>query len=396
MSAERSEMLTLIIRAVESGVLRKLVLSKPNEGAPAPKQNGKLCLHRRERVLVLESAFEGGRVAQKLYPRALLQSELPALLAAYGQINLLTSTGEAELRTSKKGKVTLIGGGALSAKLAGGELLRYDMPIDREKKRILQGREPFLCALGISDKNGRVHDKRQAKFRQINRFLEYVETVYGELPQDGKLTVYDLCCGKSYLSFALYHYLTAIKERETEMICVDLKQDVMDDCAAIAATCGFAGMRFICGDVRRAVPQGSPDMVISLHACDIATDIVLEVAVSLEARVILSTPCCHRYISGRIHCAPLAFVTNYPQLRGKLCEALTDGLRLMRLEAAGYAVTAAELTDPENTPKNTLLRAVRRPDFDKNGSEARAKLDAYYRARAYVLGEGIAAYPEEI
>lgn len=398
MSAERNEMLALIARAVEGGILRKLVLSKPGQGAPAPRQSGKLCLHRGTRVLVMESAFPSGRVSQKLYPPEALAAELPVVLAAYGQINLMTSAGAAELRTSKKGKTALIGGGALAAKMAGENagLLRYDLPIDREKKRILQGDEPFLLALGISDKSGRVHDKRQAKFRQINRFLEYVETVYGDLPQDGPLTVYDLCCGKSYLSFALYHYLTAIRGREALMTCVDLKQDVMDDCAAIAARCGFSGMRFICGDVRHAVPQGAPDMVISLHACDVATDIVLEVAMRLGARVILSTPCCHRYLSKHIVCGPLAFVTDHPQLSGKLCEALTDGLRLLRLEMNGYAVTAAELTDPENTPKNTLLRAVRRPGFDPTGNEAQAKKETYQAMRAYLLGANAPAYPEEL
>ena len=397
MSDERARMLALISQATESGVLRKLVLSKPAADAPAPKQNGKICLYRGERALVLESAFDGGRVAQKLYTTATMAEELPPVLAAYGQINLLTSAGEAELRTSKKGKVALLGEGALSARMAGGgEFLRFDMPIDREKKRILTGNEPFLAALGITGKDGRVHDKRQAKFRQINRFLEQVEDVYSALPKDGVLTVYDLCCGKSYLSFALYHYLTAVMARKVDMICVDLKQDVMNDCAAIAREAGFAGMSFICGDVRRAVPPGTPDLVISLHACDIATDIVLEVAMARGAKVILSTPCCHRYISKRIDCAPLAFVTAHPQLRGKLCEALTDGLRLLRLEVNGYAVTACELTDPENTPKNTLLRAIRRRDFDPTGSEALAKKAVYEQTRAFLLGEGVAAYPEEI
>ena len=397
MSDERTRILALIRQATESGVLRKLVLSKPTADAPAPKQNGKVCLYRGVRALMLESAFTGGRVAQKLYTVKTIDEELSPVLAAYGQINLLTSAGEAELRTSKKGKVTLLGEGALSARMAGGgELLRFDMPIDREKKHILTGDEPFLAALGITGKDGRVHDKRQAKFRQINRFLEQVEDVYSALPKDGSLTVYDLCCGKSYLSFALYHYLTAIRGRAVEMICVDLKQDVMADCEAIAKAAGFAGMSFICGDVRRAVPPGTPDLVISLHACDIATDIVLEVAMARGARVILSTPCCHRYISKKINCAPLSFVTEHPQLRGKLCEALTDGLRLLRLEMNGYAVTCCELTDPENTPKNTLLRAIRRQDFDPAGSEALAKKAAYERTRSFLLGDGTVAYSEEI
>jgi SAM-dependent methyltransferase len=276
------------------------------------------------------------------------------------------------------------------------EFARFDLPIDREKKHILTGQEPFLTALGISDKNGRVHDKRQAKFRQINRFLEHVESIYTALPSEGVLTVYDLCCGKSYLSFAVYYYLTAVKGRALRMTGVDLKQDVVDDCNKIAATCGFTGMTFLSGDVRTAVPHGKPDMVISLHACDIATDIVLDRAMALHADVILSTPCCHRYLSNRLFCGPLDFVAKHPQLRGKLCEALTDGLRLLRLDMNGYDVMATELTDPENTPKNTLLRAVRRRSFDASSSAAQEKRAIYQQTLSYLLGDAAAHYLEEI
>ncbi len=394
---ERTGMLSLIRAAAEGGVLRKLVLSKPTRDTVAPRQNGKLCLRKNERVLLLESCYEGGRVSQKLYPLSTLEDELPAVLEHYGQINLITSAGDAELRTSKKGKATLIGG-ALGARLSGStrEFAHFEAPIDRQKKHLLAGDEEFLVALGISDKSGRVHDKRQAKFRQINRFLEYLDDVYTELPAEGQLTVYDLCCGKSYLSFAVYHYLHAIRGRAVSMVGVDLKRDVVEVCTAIAAACGFTGMRFICGDVRQAVPNGSPDLVISLHACDIATDIVLEVAAALSARVILSTPCCHRYISRHLSCPTLDFASRHPQLRGKLCEALTDALRVLRLEANGYVTSACELTDPENTPKNTLLRAVLRRNFDKNGKAAQEKRQEYERVRSFLLGDGIPAYPEEI
>ncbi len=399
MTQEQTTLLSLIVRTAETGVLRRLVLSQPNEDAPAPRQSGKVCLVRGGRVLMMESAFADGRVAQKLYTPKEIPVCFPALLSAYRQVNLLSSAGDAELRVSRKGKVTLLGAGKLSAALAGagGETLpRFDLPPDREKKHLLSGEEPFLFSLGISDKNGRVHDKRQAKFRQINRFLDYLADVYDELPPEGTLTVLDLCCGKSYLSFAVYHYLSALRGRQVDMLGVDRKADVMADCEKIAATCGFSGMRFLAGDIRTAVPPSlRPDLVISLHACDTATDLVLRQAVALRARVILSTPCCHRQLSRDIRAKELAFVTDYPQLRGKLCEALTDGLRLLALECAGYAVQASELTDPENTPKNTLLRAVLRKHFDPDSAQAQKKQAEYRAALAFLLGKDVARYPEE-
>jgi SAM-dependent methyltransferase len=318
-----------------------------------------------------------------------LQNELPAVLCAYRQINLLTSLGDAELKISKKGTCTLLGGKALQAKLQG-ELpdpIRYDLPIDREKKHLLSGKEPFLSALGISDKNGRVHDKRQAKFRQINRFLEHLEAIYPSLPACGDLTVYDLCCGKSYLSFAVYYYLTTVKERTVSMTGVDLKRDVVEDCNRIAAACGFSCMQFLCGDVRTAVPSARPDMVISLHACDIATDIVLTNAAAWKTAVILSTPCCHHELNHSISCPELEFITKHSMLRQKLCDAATDALRLLRLEAQGYTTTTIELIDPNETPKNVMLRAIKRKNFDENSKEAIAAKESYLNAKKFLCGE---------
>ena len=200
--------------------------------------------------------------------------------------------------------------------------------------------------------------------------------------------MYDLCCGKSYLSFAVYYYLTARKGREVDMLCMDLKQDVIRFCEGEARALGYTGMRFETGDVRTV--SGSPDLVVSLHACDLATDIVLDAATSLGAKVILSTPCCHRYLNGRVRAEQLSFVTRYPQLSNKLCEALTDGLRLLRLKAAGYDVSATELVDPEDTPKNTLLRAIKRRERDEQAAKE------YERTLRFLLGDGAENYLAEI
>ena len=261
--------------------------------------------------------------------------------------------------------------------------------LDREKNRILKGDEPFLISLGISDKNGRVHDKKQPKFRQINKFLEYLEDVYRELDEKKELVIYDLCCGKSYLSFAVYHYLTVIKQRKVYLLGIDLKKDVMDFCNAKAIELGFSDMHFITDDITNTPKNATPDMVISLHACDIATDIVLNTAVDLGARVILSTPCCHRELSTKISAPELKFVTKYPKLRRSLCDSLTDALRLARLEVFGYEVNATELVDPDDTPKNTLIRAVKRRDKTRDTEE-------YDKLLKFLLGDGAADYVGKI
>lgn len=396
MISERQRICELAALAIRAGVLRKLVLSAPLEKEAPLRQSGKLVMHRERRIFLLETQYEGGRVSQKLIEPENAEAELAPLIPLYGQVNLLTSEGDAELRVNRKGHAHLVGDTKLGARLGGEEAptVALDiLPLENKKNYILQGDEPFLVALGVSDAKGRVHDKKRAKFRQINRFLEHLADVYGELPKEGPLLVYDLCCGKSYLSFAVYHYLSHLCGREVRMVCVDLKRDVIEYCDGVAKVAGLDGMEFICGDVRYAVPAKQPDLVVSLHACDIATDIVLRRAVELSAKVILATPCCHRHLSERLDCPALDFVTSEPQLRGKLAEALTDGLRLLRLSREGYSASAVELTDPDDTPKNTLLRAVLR----KKSPAAREAADRRYReALAFLLGRDANDFPEEL
>lgn len=382
------EFVSLIELAAECGALRKLVFSRPKD-SEEKRVVGRLAEHRGRRLLALEFSLPGDTVRHKNIPISELCSEILPLAERYMQINLLTEAGDAERKISKSGKEVLLGADklrrAISGESAGFE--RAIEALDNKKNYILSGAEDFLISLGVSDKSGRVHDKKQGKFRQINRFLEHIEDIYAHLPEDGELLVYDLCCGKSYLSFAVYHYLTAIKNRAVDMLCVDLKRDVIRWCDAEAKRLGYSGMRFVCDDIKNIPTDRSPHLVVSLHACDVATDIVINSAIRLGAGVILSTPCCHRYLNDRISMPELEFVTRFPHLRNKLCEALTDAIRLARLEAAGYRVSAPELTDPDDTPKNTLLRAV------KNASAAHSS-GAYDELLRRVLGDGADGYLE--
>ena len=313
---------------------------------------------------------------------------LLALLCTAGQINILTALGDAEYRTAKSGKVTLQGGQALLLKLQASAPSAPTVATlfnNREKQYILSGNEPFLIKLEISDKNGRVHDKKRAKFRQINRFLELVRDIEDKLPATGTLRICDLCCGKSYLSFAVYHYFAVIKGREVHMTGVDLKEDVIEFCSSTARDLGFDGLEFLCGDVGKYHTDCPVHLVVSLHACDIATDLVLSRALAFKADVILSTPCCHHALSPALACPELDFISKHSILRQKLCDAATDALRLKILEAHGYTTAAMELIDPEETPKNVLLRGIRKKHPDPAAiQKARAEAE---QIRAFLLGD---------
>ncbi len=392
---KKNDFLEIVLLCARREVIKKLVFSRPEKSEVA-KVSARLCAHRGKSIFAFEYLLPGNTVSHKNVDVSEAGEYISTLLSEYRQANLITTLGEVEWHISSAGKEALLGGDKLLRKI-NGDAPAFEKAIqslDNKKEYMLSGSEDFLIALGISDKSGRVHDKKQAKYRQINRFIELIEDIYPRLRGDGELTIYDLCCGKSYLSFAVYYYFTAIKGRAVKMLGIDLKRDVILWCDGLARSLGYTGMSFIHADIKTNTPmEVAPDMVISLHACDIATDIVIDHATSLGAGVILSTPCCHRYIDERITTSELSFVTDYPKLRRKLGEVLTDAIRMARLSAAGYAVTAIELVDPDDTPKNTLIRAIKE---NVPASELSARAKKYDDILTFVLGEGKENYLKEI
>lgn len=391
----KNKFIELVTLAIQNGSLKKVIFSRPDL-KEIEKTSVRPCIHKGKTILAFEYFLPSKTVKQKLLQIEEGKREIKLLLESYKQANVITAFGDAEFKRSKKGKEILSGADALLKKSAS-RLPEFDFisePLDKKKNYILTGSEDFLKKLGISDKDGRVHDKRQGKFRQINRFLEHIDDLYPELPENGVLNVYDLCCGKSYLSFALYYFLTEKKGREVSLLGIDLKRDVILFCDSLAKELGFSGMKFVFGDVKDTPGDVKPDMVISLHACDVATDIVIDTAIALEAGIILSTPCCHRYLNGKLNFPALSFVSRYPHLKNKLCEALTDGIRAARLAAYGYSVSVMELTDPENTPKNTLIKAKLKKDVT-DGDILKRQAE-YESILSLVLGEEHRDYLKEI
>ncbi len=394
---------SLIASAAEAEILSKAVFSKPHDKTVS-RVTLTLKRVKGETVLQLETLrvadvadtrVNGKKPVQASQENMTLSDapeRLTALVGQFDQINLMTTAGNCELRRAKSGKETLLGATPIQKALNGGDNTPKKITIggnDKVKRRILSGTEAFLMELGVSDRNGRVHDKKQAKYRQINRFLELIRDVESNLPAEGVLNIADLCCGKSYLSFAVYHYFTAIKGRTVRMVGVDMKAEVMAECDTIARNLGMEGLSFVCGDVTLyEFPEGAQvHMVISLHACDIATDIVLDKATEWGAKVILSTPCCHHDLNRRLNSPALSFVAEHSMLRQKLCDAATDALRLKKLEANGYDVTALELIDPEETPKNIMLRGIRR--YSPDSARCKKAAEEYKAAYEFLTGEKV-------
>ena len=355
MEAAKNRIREEIEEALDGDRLKKAVFSRPRDKSLL-KASAEVFYKNGEKCVKLQSFLKDGKAIQKILSLSeFLCGFVSDAQECYRQINLIGKNKTLEILISEKGKLHF------SGSLDGAEEVSLASAQDKEKNYILtaeNGKE-FLTLLGIIGKNGQVHDKKQAKYRQINKFLEHIETVKDLFKDKDELCICDLCCGKSYLTFAVYWYFTELLGKKVEMYGVDLKKDVIGYCSDVAKALSFDGLHFECGDVSRFTPPSTPDLVISLHACDIATDYVLAGAIKTGARVILSTPCCQHEINGQLKCDTLAAITEHSLLKQKLAVAATDALRAKMLEIYGYKVTVCELIDPEETPKNVLIRAVR-------------------------------------
>ena len=221
---------------------------------------------------------------------------------------------------------------------------------------------PFLVDLGVMNKEGKVHTHSYDKFKQINRFLEFIEDILPSLQKDREVTILDFGCGKSYLTFAMYYYLRELKGYDVNIIGLDLKEDVIKKCSGLARKYGYEKLHFLQGDIADYEGVNKVDMVVTLHACDKATDYALAKAVEWDAEVILSVPCCQHELNYRIQNDLLEPVLKYGILKERMSALITDGIRAELLESEGYHTQILEFIDMEHTPKNLLIRAVKTGD----------------------------------
>lgn len=284
-----------------------------------------------------------------------LSSDTSSQTASFKNALVETKSFTANVLVSKKGTITIKKKVNASAKQP-----KISLSHNRKKKYILEEGipVPFLIDLGVMTQNGSIVNAHYDKFRQINRFLEYIEDILPSLPTDRELRILDFGCGKSYLTFAIYYYLKVLKGYPVRITGLDLKEDVIRHCNELAVKYGYDKLEFLCGDIAYYDGCSQVDMVVTLHACDTATDYALAKAVGWGAKVILSVPCCQHELNKQMKNDLLSPVLHYGILKERMAALMTDGLRAQILEANGYRTQILEFIDMAHTPKNLLIRAV--------------------------------------
>ena len=333
----------------------------------------------KDRLLFQITAYRGTQVFHENHTAeeaaAILEADLSG---SFKQLQVETTSFEATVLVSKKGKMTV----RKKQRSVSEDNVKVSLSHNRKKRYILEeGRPvPFLVDLGVQTKEGKVITSRYDKFRQINRFLEFIEDILPELDKGRELTILDFGCGKSYLTFAMYYYLHELKEYDIRIIGLDLKKEVIRHCNELSEKYGYEKLRFLEGDIADYTGVNKVDMVVTLHACDTATDYALAKAVGWDAKVILSVPCCQHELNRQIRNEVLEPVLRYGLLKERMAALITDGLRAQYLEREGYEAQILEFIDMEHTPKNILIRAVKRNQkADQKESVRRQQIEASIR-----------------
>ncbi|MBR3814293.1 MAG: SAM-dependent methyltransferase [Spirochaetaceae bacterium] len=317
-----------------------------------------------------------------------------------------TESGTVSVLANKKGKISIItkSNGKPQCNCADGnsgktEKLESAAPKtqNRKKQYILQEGVPvpFLVELGVMTKDGAVIAQKYDKFRQINRFLEYIDDVLEDalLEPDGtrksEISIVDFGCGKSYLTFAVYYYLTELKKLRARIVGLDLKADVIEHCNALAEKLGYSALKFQTGDIAHFESNTGFDMMITLHACDTATDYALARAVNWNIPVVLSVPCCQHELNKAVEKQSAApefdALLKYGIIRERFLSLATDAMRAELLESSGYSVQLLEFIDMAHTPKNILIRAVKKHSAG-HGNSCAAGSTAAFSALKKALG----------
>lgn len=364
----------------------KIIFSAPGEKSPSLP--GKISLEKRQKkdgtaFYFAEIFRENKAFHQSLEADALLPFVQKVMESArFRQVNLFSLEGEVAFRISKKGKVS-----RTVNRKAAPVLCRQGH--NREKNYLIRegDRIPFMVDLGVFTKDFRIVAQKQDKFRQINRFIEILDHAFRDWEQE-EIRVLDFGCGKSYLTFFVYYYFAILKEKRVRIIGYDLKEDVVGHCNELAKKYGYHGLSFVVADVTRDVlTHEAIDFVISLHACDVATDYALNYALERNVPYIFSVPCCQHEINGTIKKGDgeLDLFLEHGLIKERMSALLTDAIRAQVLESEGYRVDVLEFVDFAHSPKNIMLRAKKTTNKKKKSLAPLMDMEARYGFRQTLL-----------
>lgn len=305
------------------------------------------------------TSIQGTKAIHANYEKEALISYLTEQMERnFRQMQLEGRNVQGRVLVSKKGKMDIK---AREIKGKGKEDFAPMLSHNRTKKYLLKEGVPvpWLIDLGVMTPEGKIKNSRYDKFKQLNRYLEFIQDILPKLPKEREIRIIDFGCGKSYLTFAMYYYLRELKHYDIQVTGLDLKADVIEKCQRLADQYGYDRLKFQQGDIASYEGADQVDMVVTLHACDTATDFALAKAVKWGASVILSVPCCQHELNRQVENETLAPILEYGILKERFAALLTDGLRAQMLKSAGYDTQILEFISMEHTPKNLLIRAVK-------------------------------------
>lgn len=357
-----NEQLKMLLQDTVDNGLYQIILSNPRQKDKAFKIKIRPVMVK-NKVLFQKTVYEGTKVFHENYERCdMISYIIEAMTSRFRQCEVEHTNCKAVVLVSKKGKVTVNRKQVRSAEAEPESARQSLMAHNRVKRYILEEGipVPFLIDLGVQTKEDKIVHARYDKFKQINRFLEFIEDILPTLSKEGVVHIIDFGCGKSYLTFAMYYYLHYLKGYDVEITGLDLKEDVIAHCNLLAQQYGYDKLQFLHGDIADYEGADRVDMVVTLHACDTATDYALEKAVRWNAKVILSVPCCQHEVNKQIHSENLSAVLKYGIIKERMSALITDAIRADLLESQGYDTNIMEFIDMEHTPKNLLIRAVKR------------------------------------
>ncbi len=336
------------INEIFNNNISKVIVSNPKKNCEYKKIDIK-----RINNIYFVSKFTQKQVFNENIPVTDIVDFLIDKISEYKQFNFYSSTVEFAIRITKKNKI-------FYTKNIKENKLKEQNSQDRQKQYIFREGEQILplVDMGIFTSQGKVVKSMYSKFKQINRFIEIIDDAVDKFKLN-TINVVDFGCGKSYLTFLLYYYFLKIKKINANIVGLDLKEDVIKKCNETAQKYGYSNLHFFVGDIKDYIPKFDVDMVISLHACDTATDYALFNAINWKARMIFSVPCCQHEVNAQIKSPDFPILTRYGVVKERLSSLFTDAIRCNLLKSQGYHVDLVEFVNYDITPKNLIIRAYK-------------------------------------